>query len=59
MSIDNHNNHYNSHLEPDQVLVFKIKINLAFETFSVMSTVVLSDSHEMVTVRVLQVTGEG
>ena len=46
------------HLEPDQVPVFEIKLNLAFETFSMMSTVIHSDYHEVVAVRVLQVTGE-
>ena len=49
----------NSHLEPDHLLVFKIKINMAIETFSVMSFVVLGNHHEVVAVRVLQVTGEG
>ena len=48
-----------THLEPDQVLVFEIEIDSAFETLSVMSTVVISDRHQMVAVRVLQVTGEG
>ena len=49
----------NSYLEPDHLLVFEIKIDMAIETLSVMSTVVLGNRHEVVAVRVLQVTGEG
>jgi hypothetical protein len=48
-----------AHSEPDEVLIFEIKIDSAFETFSVMSTIVPSNYHEVITVRVLQVTGEG
>jgi hypothetical protein len=54
-----YSNFRNSHLEPDQVPIFENEIDSAFETFSVMSTVVLSHYHEVIAVRVLQVTGEG